>query len=79
MFYTEEDIQPTVDAVTTLLGPAGNMAHGRNVLPNVTVSTPPYGKVWYGDYEGTVDELQSRMAEVSVKLGMPLEFQINQM
>lgn len=78
MFYTEEDVQPVVDAVTEVMGVVGNMVSGRGVLPNVTVSTPEFGKVWYGDYVGTVDELNASMGQLSTKLGYKLSFEINQ-
>lgn len=78
MFYTEEDVQPIVDAVTEVMGVTGNMAIGKNVLPNVTVSTPEFGKVWYGDYTGTVEQLNTNMTNLSTKLGYKLSFEINQ-
>lgn len=77
MFYTEEDIQPVVDAVTEVMGVVGNMANGKNVLPNVTVSTPEFGKVWYGDYIGSMDELTTKMAELFGKTGYKLTFEVN--
>lgn len=78
MFYTEEDIQPVVDMVTEALGTVGNMAYGRGVLPNVTVATPEFGKVWYGDYVGTVDQLTTNISDLSTKTGYKLSFEINQ-
>lgn len=78
MFYAEEDVQPVVDAVTEVMGVVGNMATGKNVLPNVTVATPEFGKVWYGDYIGTVDQLNEKISNLSTKLGYKLSFEINQ-
>lgn len=78
MFYTEEDIQPVVDAVTGVMGVVGNMATGKNVLPNVTVSTPEFGKVWYGDYVGNMDELTAAVSELSGKTGYKMTFEVNQ-
>lgn len=77
MFYTEEDVQPVVDAVVEVMGTVGNMASGRGVLPNVTISTPEFGKVWYGDYVGTVEQLDTKIVQLSTKLGYKLSFEIN--
>lgn len=79
MFYTEEDVQPVVDAVTEVMGVVGNMVSGRGVLPNVTISTPEFGKVWYGDYVGTAEQLNANISQLSNKLGYKLTFEINQL
>lgn len=65
MFYVEEDIQPIVDVVTTALGAVGNMSQERGVIKNVTVSTPEFGKVWYGDYVGSADTLERQLNSLS--------------
>lgn len=69
MFYVEEDIQPVVDAVTATLGVVGNMSQERGVIKNVTVSTPEFGKVWYGDYVGSVETLTERLNDLSKTTG----------
>jgi hypothetical protein len=78
MFYTEEDIQPVVDVVTRELGQVGNMGSTRDVLPNVTVAVPQFGKVWYGDYEGSVTELSVRLNGLAAKTGYNFTFEVNQ-
>ena len=77
MFYTEEDIRPVVDAVAGVMGTVGNMVYGKGVLPNVVISTSAFGKVWYGDYVGTVDELKARLSELSTKINYNLNFEVN--
>ena len=69
MFYVEEHIQPVVDAVTATLGVVGNMSQERGVIKNVTVSTPEFGKVWYGDYVGSVETLTERLNDLSKTTG----------
>lgn len=56
MFYSEEDIEPAVQIAKELFGPVGNMLEGtRFVSQNVIIGTPAFGKLWYGDVEGTID------------------------
>ena len=56
MFYTEEDVTPAVQVATELFGPVGNMLQeGRFVTRDVIIGTREFGKLWYGDVEGTVD------------------------
>ena len=56
MFYTEEDVTPAVQIATELFGPVGNMLQdSRFMSRNVIIGTREFGKLWYGDVEGTVD------------------------
>lgn len=56
MFYTEEDITPVVRTAHELFGPVGNMLEaGRFVTQNVIIGTKSFGKIWYGDVEGTTE------------------------
>ncbi len=56
MFYSEEDIEPAVQIAKELFGPVGNMLEGsRFVAQNVVIGSSAYGKLWYGDVEGTID------------------------
>lgn len=75
MFYVEEDIQPIVDVVTAALGTVGNMSQERGVIKNVTVSTPEFGKVWYGDYVGSVETLERQLTNVSNTTGYTLSWE----
>lgn len=77
MFWYEEDIQPAVDAAAKLLGITGNMTSGPNTLYNVSVYTDPFGKIWYGDYSGTIDELIAAMGQLSAEIGQNCKFVIN--
>lgn len=54
MFYTEEDVAPAVQIAVELFGPVGNMLpDSRLVNKNVTVGSDAFGKLWYGDIEGS--------------------------
>ena len=56
MFYTEEDVTPAVQVAVELFGPVGNMLQeSRFVTRDVIIGTREFGKLWYGDVEGTVD------------------------
>jgi hypothetical protein len=59
MFYREEDIQPVVDIIERTLGPQGIMMSGKNISKNVTVGSPQFGKLWYGDVDGDMEYVQS--------------------
>jgi len=73
MFYVEEDIVPVVDVISRRLGPAGTMAYGKNVLMNVTLSTPEFGTVWYGDFEGSAMVLENIVTELSTETGCTIQ------
>ncbi len=64
MFYTEEDIQPVVDVVTEVFGPAGVMIEGKGVSKNVVLGSPAFGKVWYGDVDGDQQYIQQLLSIV---------------
>ena len=56
MFYTEEDVVSAVQTAIELFGPVGNMLEsGRFVSQNVIIGSREFGKLWYGDVEGTLD------------------------
>jgi len=56
MFYTDEDVTPAVQVATELFGRVGNMLpEGKFATRNVIIGTREFGKLWYGDVEGTVD------------------------
>ena len=65
MFYVEEDIQPVVDTVVRTMGPNGTMVFGDRVLKNIIVSTREFGKIWYGDFEGSVEQLDTIISQMS--------------
>jgi hypothetical protein len=65
MFYVEEDIQPVVDIVVRNMGPNGTMVYGDRVLKNIIVSTREFGKIWYGDFEGSVEQLDTIISQMS--------------
>lgn len=56
MFYTEEDVEPVVQIASEIFGRVGNMLMaGRFVTQNVIIGTKEFGKIWYGDVDGTTD------------------------
>jgi len=55
MFFTEEDVEPVVQVAKEIFGPVGNLIEGKNVMKNILIGTNEFGKIWYGDVEGTVD------------------------
>ena len=68
MFYTEEDVQPVVTLAEKLFGKVGNMSMEKNTLYNVSIATREFGKLWYGDIEGSIadtDTLVSKFSELS--------------
>lgn len=69
MFWTEEDIQPVVDAAKTVFGTVGNMSMEPNTNWDVCVETPRFGKIWYGDVEGGVETLIQKRQELEKMLG----------
>jgi hypothetical protein len=65
MFYTEEDIQPAVTLAVKLFGKAGNMSLEKNTLYNVSIATREYGKLWYGDIDGSMADTDTLMSKFS--------------
>lgn len=63
MFYTEEDIQPVVDAATKMFGIPGRYETSPFVY--VAVETPKYGKIWYGDVSGDYSTLRVKSVELA--------------
>lgn len=72
MYWTEEDIQPAVTVATELFGPAGNMMHGKNMKHNVMVATDKFGKIWYGDVDGSAEYIESLLNILSQRIGTPV-------
>jgi hypothetical protein len=75
MFWTEEDVAPAVQIATDLFGPVGNMLpDGRFITKNVIIGSNQFGKLWYGDVEGTPEyvaelcEILGKRINQSVKL-----------
>lgn len=69
MYWLEEDIQPAVTVATELFGPAGNMMHGKNMKRNAMVATDRFGKIWYGDVDGSMDYIESLLDILSQRIG----------
>lgn len=65
MFYTEEDVQPAVTLAVKLFGKAGNMSLEKNTLYNVSIATREYGKLWYGDIDGSMADTDTLMFKFS--------------
>lgn len=63
MFYTEEDVQPAVDAAVKIFGKQGSMDTGKNILYNISIFTREFGKIWYGDV--STFDLKEKLKELS--------------
>jgi hypothetical protein len=70
MFYTEEDVEPIVKIAVEMLGPSGNMLEGKNVTKNVTIGTKEFGKIWYGDVDGSVEYVTDMCTAMSKRINM---------
>jgi hypothetical protein len=67
MFYSEEDIQPAVQVATELFGPVGVMLpSGKFVAKNVIIGTREFGKLWYGDVDGS-EEYVKELCDIMTK------------
>jgi hypothetical protein len=73
MFYTEEDVQPAVDMATELFGTVGNMSAEKSVLKNMIIFSKQYGKLWYGDIEDHMDNINTKCNQIAQKLNINVE------
>lgn len=70
MFWSAEDIQPAVNAATEIFGKPAQYKVGQYVF--ISVETPKYGCIWYGDIEGNVDTVIQLSDKLSSKLNEPI-------
>jgi hypothetical protein len=68
MFWQSEDVQPAVDAAVKIFGKQGNMEIGKNVLYNVSIFTPAFGKLWYGDV--SMFDISAKLKELGTSINM---------
>jgi hypothetical protein len=66
MFWTEEDVQPAVNAAIEEFGPIGRMVHNSGVM-NIGIGTREFGKIWYGDTD------RDTLAAKCVSLGQKIQ------
>lgn len=52
MFWTEDDIQPVVDAAVEVFGKQGQ--YYPKPFTFIKVENPKFGTVWYGDIQGDI-------------------------
>lgn len=66
MFYTEEDIQPVVDAAISIFGKQAQYYPAP--FKYVELETPKYGKIWYGEvqYDSTI--IYEKVLQLSKKI-----------
>jgi hypothetical protein len=69
MYFTADDIQPTVDVIAATLGTQGIMLEGRVVSKNVILGTPQFGKLWYGDVDGDLEYVHNICGILSQRTG----------
>ena len=69
MFWTNEDFNDVVPAISEAFGPQGNMlAVVKNqTIPNVIVWNRSLGKLWYGDIQ-SLEHLKEKCLWLSKKL-----------
>jgi hypothetical protein len=67
MFWAAEDIQPVVNAATGVFGPQAQYHMDPYVY--ISVETPKYGCVWYGDVSGDFGTVRERAMTLTAKLG----------
>lgn len=73
MFWTEEDIQPVVDATVTTFGTVGNMTTERGAILNVVIFSKQYGKLWYGDIADTMENIVNNCNVIGQKFNILVE------
>lgn len=69
MFYTEEDVLPSVKIAEEMFGKNGSMITGKNVITNAAIATKEFGKLWYGDIDLFDGNFEQKGAEFSRKIG----------
>jgi hypothetical protein len=67
MFWTEEDIQPAVNAATKVFGTSAQ--YHLDPCVYVSVETPRYGCIWYGDVTGDFGTVREHAMALIAKLG----------
>lgn len=73
MFWTEEDVQPVVDMATDLFGTVGNMSADKNVLKNIVIFSKQYGKLWYGDIQDQLENIQGKCNQIGQRFNIAVE------
>lgn len=67
MFYTEEDILPVVTAAEEVFGTQAQYFPDPYVY--VSVETPKYGCIWYGEINGDYAKVRELLVTLSAKIG----------
>ena len=70
MFYSEEDVVPVAGIAVEMFGPNGNILDGKNVTKNVIIGTNAFGKIWYGDVDGSEEFIADMCAVMSARVNM---------
>jgi hypothetical protein len=66
MFYTQEDVQPAVDAAVRIFGRNGSYVFNGNVK-NVVIATREFGKIWNGDVDVSI--LEDKCSQLARQIG----------
>jgi hypothetical protein len=66
MFYTQEDVQPAVDAAVRIFGKNGSYVFDGNVK-NVVIATREFGKIWNGDVD--VNSVENKCTQLARQIG----------
>jgi hypothetical protein len=78
MFWTEEDIQPVVDAATKMFGSQGMYYYYPSNVCMLTVSSPKFGKIWHGEVEKTQQQVAEMVAALSQATNERLQFEVSE-
>lgn len=79
MFYTEEDIQPVVDAAIKVFGSQGQYHYYPSQIVNMlTITSKKYGKIWYGEVEKSYAQIIENLDYLKKTTDEELECEIVQ-
>lgn len=78
MFWTEEDIQPVVDAAVKMFGSQGMYYYYPSNVCMLTVSSPKFGKIWHGEVEKTQQQATDMVKALSQATNEPLLCEVSE-
>lgn len=80
MFWSEEDIQPVINLAEKLFGSGDTIQYyNRNAIPNISLMTREFGKLWVGDLEineTTKENMEKLSATINQRIYFCRDFNI---
>lgn len=70
MFYSHEDVTPAVTAAVQVFGPQAQ--YQSHPFTYLAISTPKYGKIWYGDVSMDLASIKLACSELAKKIQEPI-------